>query len=111
VNGDTVARLLKLMPATATAAPEAAATPGQGPPAPAAPRPMAAPDRSLKAGVEQIEREQIQAALERCGWVQARAARLLGITPRMIGYKIRKYGLSPTDPALLPASRARDEEA
>jgi len=106
VNGDTVSRLLKLMPAPVAPANEAAA-PGTAP-APA-PRPMAAPDRSLKAGVEQIEREQIQAALERCGWVQARAARLLGITPRMIGYKIRKYGLSPTDPALLPASRGRGE--
>jgi len=108
VTGDTVSKLLKLMPATVVTAAEASAT-APGAAVEPAPRPMAAPDRSLKAGVEQIEREQIQAALERCGWVQARAARLLGITPRMIGYKIRKYGLSPTDPALLPASRGRGE--
>jgi Nif-specific regulatory protein len=99
VNGDTVDRLLKLMPAPA----EAARAAREAAAAPAAPPSSApAPDRSLKAGVEQIEREQILAALERCGWVQARAARLLGITPRMIGYKIKKYGLTPTDPALLP---------
>lgn len=32
-------------------------------------------------------------ALERCGGVQSRAALLLGITPRQIGYKMRKYGI------------------
>ena len=36
-------------------------------------------------------RERIVAALGRCGGVQARAARLLGLTPRQIGYKMRKY--------------------
>jgi len=108
VSGDTVARLLRLMPAPQEAprAPRAERAVAAEAPRPA---PAAAADRSLKAGVEAIEREQILAALERCGWVQARAARLLGITPRMIGYKIRKYGLAPSDPAVLPVSRARDE--
>lgn len=32
-------------------------------------------------------------ALKECDWVMARAARRLGITERMIGYKIRKYGI------------------
>ncbi|MBF0109934.1 MAG: sigma 54-interacting transcriptional regulator [Magnetococcales bacterium] len=35
------------------------------------------------------EREQILAALEQAGWVQAKAARLLGMTPRQIAYRIR----------------------
>ncbi|MEW6585325.1 MAG: sigma 54-interacting transcriptional regulator [Nitrospirota bacterium] len=49
---------------------------------------------SLKAGLEDIEKSSILEALERTGWVQAKAARLVGLTPRQIGYKIRKYGLS-----------------
>ncbi len=40
-----------------------------------------------------LEREEIEAALVRHGWVQARAARELGLTARQVGYKIRKYGL------------------
>nr|WP_258599095.1 helix-turn-helix domain-containing protein [Mesorhizobium sp. AR07] len=31
--------------------------------------------------------------MERCGWVQAKAVRLLGLTPRQIGYVLRKYGI------------------
>ncbi|MDY6812340.1 MAG: nif-specific transcriptional activator NifA [Pseudomonadota bacterium] len=41
-----------------------------------------------------IERERLIEALERCGWVQAKAARLLNITPRQIGYAIRKHGIA-----------------
>ncbi|MCB1756379.1 MAG: nif-specific transcriptional activator NifA [Gammaproteobacteria bacterium] len=35
------------------------------------------------------ERERVIAALEHAGWVQAKAARLLGMTPRQIGYRIQ----------------------
>jgi Nif-specific regulatory protein len=35
------------------------------------------------------ERERVIAALEKTGWVQAKAARLLGITPRQIAYRIQ----------------------
>ncbi len=35
------------------------------------------------------ERERIIAALEQAGWVQAKAARLLGMTPRQIAYRIQ----------------------
>jgi Nif-specific regulatory protein len=49
---------------------------------------------SLKAGIEDIEKSSILDALEKSGWVQAKAARLIGITPRQIGYKMKKYGLS-----------------
>lgn len=48
---------------------------------------------SLTANVEEIEKANIIDALEKSGWVQARAARILGITPRQIGYKIKKYGI------------------
>ena len=48
---------------------------------------------SLTANVEEIEKENIVNALEKTGWIQAKAARLLGITPRQIGYKIKKYGI------------------
>jgi len=39
------------------------------------------------------ERERLIEAMERAGWVQARAARLLGLTPRQIGYALRKHGI------------------
>ena len=32
-------------------------------------------------------------AMERSGWVQAKAARLLGMTPRQIGYALRKHNV------------------
>ncbi|MDD5298130.1 MAG: nif-specific transcriptional activator NifA [Rhodocyclaceae bacterium] len=35
------------------------------------------------------ERERVIAALEQAGWVQAKAARLLGMTPRQIAYRIQ----------------------
>ncbi|MFZ5491825.1 MAG: nif-specific transcriptional activator NifA [Pseudomonadota bacterium] len=37
------------------------------------------------------ERGRLVWAMQQCGWVQAKAARLLGITPRQIGYALRKY--------------------
>ena len=46
---------------------------------------------TLKDKIAFLEREAILIALQDCNWVRARAARKLGITERMIGYKIRKY--------------------
>ena len=37
------------------------------------------------------ERDKLIWAMEQCGWVQAKAARLLGITPRQLGYAIQKF--------------------
>ncbi len=48
---------------------------------------------SLKNKIKEIEKEEIIKALQECGWVQARAAKKLGITERMIGYKIKKYDI------------------
>jgi len=39
------------------------------------------------------ERERLVWAMERCGWVQAKAARLLKITPRQMGYALQKHGI------------------
>ena len=39
------------------------------------------------------ERSRVIAALEQAGWVQARAARLLGITPRQIAYRIQTMNI------------------
>jgi Nif-specific regulatory protein len=43
----------------------------------------------LPEGSESSERARVIAALEQAGWVQARAARLLGMTPRQIAYRIQ----------------------
>ena len=51
---------------------------------------------SLTASVEEIEKANIIDALEKTGWIQAKAARTLGISSRQIGYKIKKYGIEPS---------------
>lgn len=38
-------------------------------------------------------KEKIIQAMEKCGWVQAKAARMLNITPRQLGYALKKYGI------------------
>jgi Nif-specific regulatory protein len=48
---------------------------------------------TLKDEIKEMEKEAMLNALEECHWIQARAARKLGITERMIGYKIKKYGI------------------
>ncbi|HSB51415.1 MAG TPA: sigma 54-interacting transcriptional regulator, partial [Dissulfurispiraceae bacterium] len=50
---------------------------------------------ALPSTIEDIEKTRILDALQKTGWVQAKAARVLGITPRQIGYKMKKYGLEP----------------
>ena len=39
------------------------------------------------------QREQLVKAMEKCGWVQAKAARLLNLTPRQMGYALKKYNI------------------
>jgi Nif-specific regulatory protein len=48
---------------------------------------------SLKEKVKGLEREEIINALKECNGVRSRAARMLGITERMIGYKVKKYDI------------------
>ena len=47
----------------------------------------------FKQRVANLERELIIEALEKTGWVQTKAARLLGISCRAIRYKMQKYGI------------------
>jgi len=49
-----------------------------------------APDND---GKPEGERERLVWAMERCGWVQAKAARLLKISPRQMGYALQKNGI------------------
>ena len=57
--------------------------------APTAPRtPADLSDESMD------ERERLIAALEQTGWVQAKAARLLGMTPRQIAYRIQTMNIN-----------------
>jgi len=50
---------------------------------------------TLPKAVADIERERLLEALRRSGGVQTRAAALLGITPRQLGYKLKKYHIAP----------------
>ncbi|OGW52020.1 MAG: sigma-54-dependent Fis family transcriptional regulator, partial [Nitrospirae bacterium RBG_13_43_8] len=50
---------------------------------------------SLRSGIEDMERSSILQALQETGWIQSKAARILGITPRQIGYKMKKYEIRP----------------
>jgi Nif-specific regulatory protein len=49
---------------------------------------------ALPTTIEDIEKARIIDAIKKTGGIQAKAARLLGITPRQIGYKIKKYEVS-----------------
>ncbi|MCB1485179.1 MAG: nif-specific transcriptional activator NifA [Hyphomicrobiaceae bacterium] len=40
-----------------------------------------------------VSRAQLIDAMERCGWVQAKAARILRLTPRQIGYALKKHNV------------------
>ncbi len=39
------------------------------------------------------ERQRLVEAMDRSGWVQAKAARILGLTPRQMGYALRKHNI------------------
>ncbi|HJV28274.1 MAG TPA: nif-specific transcriptional activator NifA [Aromatoleum sp.] len=62
-------------------------------PAPSSADEEEAPQGVERRGVPVSERDRLVDAMERCGWVQAKAARLLGLTPRQIGYALRKYNI------------------
>ncbi len=55
---------------------------------------VTSPKRQSLRSLEDMERHEVETALKRHGWVQARAARELGLTQRQIGYRIKKYKLS-----------------
>ncbi|MET4328738.1 Nif-specific regulatory protein [Bradyrhizobium sp. i1.15.2] len=55
--------------------------------------PLGPPGRPAVGAAKLTDRERVIAAMERSGWVQAKAARLLGLTPRQIGYALRRHGI------------------
>jgi len=42
---------------------------------------------------QRSEKERLIQAMEKAGWVQAKAARILRLTPRQVGYALRKHGI------------------
>ena len=52
---------------------------------------IATPPRQFGNAPPSGERERLIWALEQCGWVQAKAARLLKVTPRQLGYALQKH--------------------
>ncbi len=49
--------------------------------------------QTLCARLDAIERDRLREALKKAGWVKAKAARRLGMTPRQVAYRITKYRL------------------
>jgi Nif-specific regulatory protein len=62
-------------------------------------RPSSAPRATSAASPSELEsearltRERLVSAMEQSGWVQAKAARLLGLTPRQVGYALHRLGV------------------
>jgi Nif-specific regulatory protein len=60
----------------------------------AAPAICSGPENCGLVGVDRrTERERLIDALNQAGWVQAKAARLLNMTPRQIGYALQKHNI------------------
>lgn len=76
-------------PVEAPAGPE----PGTPPPLPGRSGERA-PGPSRAEQLRALEKDELRKALEATGWVIARAARLLGWTPRQVAYKMKKHSLS-----------------
>jgi Nif-specific regulatory protein len=47
----------------------------------------------MAGSLPQLSRDSLIEAMEKTGWVQAKAARVLGLTPRQIGYALKKYAI------------------
>lgn len=50
-------------------------------------------DQACLSRLEEMEKREVVAALERNRWVQSQTARELGLTLRQVGYRIKKFGL------------------
>jgi len=92
VGAQDLPRTIRLgaLPATPDGLP-----PPRGPDASAPPRPGEGRFGPLPRAdhLRAIEREELEKALESTGWVIARAAKILGWTPRQVAYKMRKHSL------------------
>ncbi|MCA9471519.1 MAG: sigma 54-interacting transcriptional regulator [Nitrospirales bacterium] len=56
-------------------------------------RPGLQSEKSLPHDVQNLERDRLVQVLTDVGWVKTKAARVLGLTPRQVGYKMKKYGI------------------
>ncbi|MCF4164797.1 nif-specific transcriptional activator NifA [Zavarzinia compransoris] len=81
--------------APAAALPPAPATSADEPPEAGGEWPAGcpAPGHCPATGDGKSEKERLVEAMETAGWVQAKAARLLGLTPRQMGYALRKHDI------------------
>jgi PAS domain S-box-containing protein len=74
---------------------EEAALPGAPPPPESANQPSPAPEDPAEAGdLPEHEPDRLVVALERAGWNQSKAARLLGIGRTTLWRKIKQYGIA-----------------
>jgi Nif-specific regulatory protein len=93
-DGPASPRFTKPLPIVST--PKSVA-PASVSPAPVAeaPPPMCpnAESCSVAGADSRSEREKLIGAMEEAGWVKAKAARLLGLTPRQIGYALQKHDI------------------
>ncbi|WP_128927719.1 nif-specific transcriptional activator NifA [Bradyrhizobium guangxiense] len=64
-----------------------------GPPPVVAPVAPGSGSAAVSTAGSATDRDSVVAAMEKSGWVQAKAARLLGLTPRQIGYALKKHGI------------------
>ena len=62
-------------------------------PAPSGPDAGPSPEPATGLSLLNHERETILAALDKTLWIQKDAARLLGVSPRVLNHKIRKFGI------------------
>jgi len=77
-----------------SAAPTAGATGSNASPGQPAADAAAKPAGSAETNWGQMpDRDRFIAAMEKSGWVQAKAARILGLTPRQVGYALKKHGI------------------
>ncbi len=54
---------------------------------------MGDPSGDDNVSYSQLSKDALVEAMEKTGWVQAKAARVLGLTPRQIGYALKKHGI------------------
>ena len=111
-DGNTIT--LHDLPSYMTAEPESPAASPFSPPGITQPAPQAGelsatnlPNERPKL-LKEMEKEEVVAALLRHGWIQARAARELGLTQRQMGYRIKKYGIVVPDFSQGPWSTIRN---
>ncbi|PTV94566.1 Nif-specific regulatory protein [Rhodobacter aestuarii] len=80
-----------MAPPVAAPAPEHMVQPAAAAPYEHHPHPEPEEVHQVRRKTSNITRDELIRALESAGWVQAKAARLLGMTPRQIAYALQKF--------------------